>query len=341
MTFSSKLIGELLTSSNGSQYDHYVNMTENLLYRNQYPSFIIICADVSDIQQSILFASTHNIQISMISTGHSWSGVSTANYSLQINFSKMTKFKVNDTDPNNMTITVETGVLWGSIYGIVDQYAHSIVIGPADPSVGPAGYALGGGHSPISPAFGLSTDFTTEYYMVDADANIIHVYNTSGLNTSIDNLFWALRGGGGGTFGAIINITFEMHKPAENAIITAIQCAYSFYEYPIIRENYILSYILNNFFQLIQTKQLDPKWGGYLMVPLVDTQQNILEIDLIFYGDTNYAQNNGKQIFKLNEPYNNSINFNCSFGFFDNYLSFSNIIPPFTNGIAFAEVIND
>ena len=115
-TFSSKLDGQLLTpnDTNNTEYLVYVNMTENLLHRNQYPSFIIVINSVSDIQESIKFASSHNIQISIMSTGHSWSGRSTTN-SLQINLSQMRSYSVNNTNPNSTTITVETGVRWGEI----------------------------------------------------------------------------------------------------------------------------------------------------------------------------------------------------------------------------------
>ena len=86
--FELELNGILLTSNdiNNTEYMIYVNMTQNPLYRNQYPSFIVVCESVQDIQESILFASYHTIQISIMSTGHSWSGRSTANNSLQINF---------------------------------------------------------------------------------------------------------------------------------------------------------------------------------------------------------------------------------------------------------------
>ena len=349
--FGSQIYGQFITKSlNATKYGIYVNMTQNLLYRNQYPSFFVICKNVSDIQSSILFASKHNIQISILSTGHSWSGVSTANNSLQINLSQMKKYEINNI---SNTITVETGLQWGDIYKIADDLGHKIIIGGADSSVGPGGYSLGGGHSPISPAFGLSSDFITELYMVDANGNIIHVYNTSGINQTIDDLFWSLRGGGGGTFGVVVNITFLLHDDdmkkddiSDNdddgdSIFTVIECDYSFYQYPLIRDNNILSAILNNFWNLLITQQLDNEWGGYLMVPLSDLEQNILQIALIYYGNKDYAVNNSEPILHLNKPYNNDFNFNCSYSFFDTFYQFISQIPSFKNGIVYANVFND
>ena len=125
-----------------------------------------------------------------MSTGHNYSGRNTANNSLQINLSQMTKYSVSD---DNSTITVETGLKWGNIYNIVDKY-NRIVLGGGDPTVGPGGYSIGGGHSALTPFYnGLASDFITQFFMVDAQSNIIHIYNTSGLNSTIDDLFWSLR----------------------------------------------------------------------------------------------------------------------------------------------------
>ena len=102
----------------------------------------------------------------------------------------MTNYEISS---DHNTITVETGLRWGSIYPIVDKI-NRIIIGGSDPTVGPGGFSMGGGHSPLSPHYGLASDFTTEYFMVDAEANIVHVKDTMGYNKTIDDLFWSLRG---------------------------------------------------------------------------------------------------------------------------------------------------
>ena len=136
--FASTLTGALLTPTdvNDTEYLLYVNMTQNPLHRNQFPSFIVAITNVEDIQSAISFASSHRLQVSMMSTGHSWSGRSTANFSLQINLSGMKHYAV-DTDAWSMT--VETGLPWGEIYKIADAHGHRMVVGGADPSVGPGG----------------------------------------------------------------------------------------------------------------------------------------------------------------------------------------------------------
>eukprot|EP01084_Bolivina_argentea_P020536 38187_1 len=61
--FGSTISGTLLTQ-NSTQYPLYINMTQNLYHRNQYPSFIILCTTVQDIQKSVSFASLLMIFIS-------------------------------------------------------------------------------------------------------------------------------------------------------------------------------------------------------------------------------------------------------------------------------------
>ena len=100
---SSSLNGQLVTPSDTTLYEAYVNMTRDTLYL-AYPSFVIVCLSAQDIQTAVLFASTHNIQISICSTGHSYSGRNTANNSVQINLSKMDKYKLAE---DLSTISVE------------------------------------------------------------------------------------------------------------------------------------------------------------------------------------------------------------------------------------------
>ena len=107
-------------------------MTKDTYY-TAYPSLIAVCLTAHDIQAAVSFASSHRIQISICSTGHSYSGRNAANFSVQINLSKMQHYAVAD---DASSITVETGMHWGQIYPIVDS-VDRIIVGGSDPDVGP------------------------------------------------------------------------------------------------------------------------------------------------------------------------------------------------------------
>ena len=122
--------------------------------------------------------------------------------------------------------TFAAGVQWFEAYEAAKQHDRVIVGGfSARGSVGAAGgWVLGGGHSAMAPNYGLGmsnspqcptrsyphdfagVDNVLEMTIVTADGN--HVVANSYSNP---DLFWALRGGGGGTWGVITSVTYRTH----------------------------------------------------------------------------------------------------------------------------------
>ena len=235
-TLNGLLVGYDMT--NGSEYMNLVSLSQNLIYFG-YPSWIVNCHTPDNIQNAIIFAKEHNIQIAILSTGHSYSGRNTGNNTLQLNLSNMKKYEFND---ELKAITVQTGLQWGNIYELVYNHfgPEYIIIGGSDASVGPGGYSLNGGHSPQTPRYGLSSDYTIKYNMVNADGDIVTIYNDTN-NDTVSDLFWALKGAGGSTFGVIVNITFQLIKMdfENNNKWTQITCAYPFYRKPFQKQEYI------------------------------------------------------------------------------------------------------
>ena len=148
--FSKTLNGQIIYKNLWDDiYIKYVYKTQNVLY-TAYPSWIILCVSHNDVRQSVLFSKSHNIQISILSTGHSYNGANTANNSLQINLSQLKSYLINK---NELTMTVETGLQRRLIYKIIDeQMPNTVIVSGGDLSVGPGGYSLGGGHSTSSPS---------------------------------------------------------------------------------------------------------------------------------------------------------------------------------------------
>jgi hypothetical protein len=82
-----------------------------------------------------------------------------------------------------------------------------VTVGAAHGSVAPAGgYGQTSGHSPISNRYGLGSDQFLEFKVVTADGEL-KVVN----KVSYPDLFWALRGGGGSTFGVVVEATVKAH----------------------------------------------------------------------------------------------------------------------------------
>jgi FAD/FMN-containing dehydrogenase len=89
----------------------------------------------------------------------------------------------------------------GEVYKFVTAHNRTIV-GGMSPDIAIGGYLTGGGHSPLSATHGLAVDQVLEMEVVTPKGDILIVNECQ--NT---DLFWALRGGGGSTFGVMTSAT--------------------------------------------------------------------------------------------------------------------------------------
>ncbi|PVI01494.1 hypothetical protein DM02DRAFT_524959 [Periconia macrospinosa] len=80
------------------------------------------------------------------------------------------------------------------------------IVGGADPNVGLGGYLTGGGHSPLSSRYGLAVDNIVEMFVATPTGDIIRANVCEN-----QEFFWAIRGGGGATFGVLLNATIRAY----------------------------------------------------------------------------------------------------------------------------------
>lgn len=106
-------------------------------------------------------------------------------------------------------MTIGPGVQWGELYRYVASVNKTIAGGiGAQGSVGAAGgWPLGGGHNILSPQLGLGVDNVLQITVVTPDGQ--HVTANARRNP---DLFWALRGGGGPSFGVVTSLTYRLHE---------------------------------------------------------------------------------------------------------------------------------
>lgn len=102
--------------------------------------------------------------------------------------------------------------------------AGLVVVGGECPTVGPAGgYIQGGGHSALTTNFGMAADQALEYEVVTANGSIVTASRTKNAD-----LFWALSGGGPGTFGVVTSVTVRAHPEAPTIGGVGLQTAASY-----------------------------------------------------------------------------------------------------------------
>jgi FAD/FMN-containing dehydrogenase len=171
-------------------------------------SYTINATSASDFQKAVSFAKKHNIRLVIRNTGHDYLGRSTGAHSLAIwtHYMKEISLVKQYQDPHysGPAIKMSAGVEAHEAYAFAD--AHKLmVVGGNCPTVGIAGgYTQGGGHGPLASKFGLAADQVLEWQVVTAAGDLI----TASPKKNSD-LFWALRGGGGSTFGVVASMTVK------------------------------------------------------------------------------------------------------------------------------------
>ena len=179
----------------------------NLRYVNNLPDGIALCRSAEDVAAAITWCRENNdFPLIVQSAGHSYAGFSMRNGGLMINLLLMRGSSLGDG-----TVTVAGGMRNQDLYGLLEQKGLAITHGRC-PTVGAAGFLLGGGIGFNMRAHGPACDQLAASEIVTADGKI---RTLDAQATGLDgDLYWASRGGGGGNFG--VNTSFTLKTfPAE------------------------------------------------------------------------------------------------------------------------------
>lgn len=166
-----------------------------------------------DISKTLDFVREHGIRVSIKNTGHDYFGRSNAANSLAIWTHNMKDMKYHKTFQPKSCKTqyqnvgeVGAGVQAQEAWEFFEPLDMLVTVGAVS-SVGIAGgFGQGGGHGPLGPTYGLMVDQAIEFEVVTADGEVRTI------NECTDpDLFWAMRGGGGGTYAVLTSYKFQLH----------------------------------------------------------------------------------------------------------------------------------
>lgn len=202
-----------------TEYDIYRNNVNRRI--SAFPLIIVMAQNEKDVQDMFKFALKYKIKVTLRGGAHSFEGFSLGSGML-IDQSLRTKVCINDIDH---LAKIEPGCLLGPTASKLSKYGYALPAGTS-PNVGVVGLALGGGIGFLSRRFGLTSDNIVEFDILLADGNIItaNKYRYS-------DLYWAHRGGGGGNFGIILNMTLNVVKLPK---VWAFSFLYNFEDFKII-----------------------------------------------------------------------------------------------------------
>jgi FAD/FMN-containing dehydrogenase len=193
-------------------------------------AFAVAAESAADVAAAVDFAREHNLRLVVRGGGHSYLGASNSRDSLLIWTRRMAGIELHDAFVPAGTnaaplpaVTVAPGALWGHVYNAVTTKGARLVQGGGCLTVGVAGLVLGGGFGSYSRLYGTAAASLLEAEIVTADG-AVRIANAA---TNPD-LFWALKGGGGGTFGVVTRLTLRTHElPATAGVVNATIHAHS------------------------------------------------------------------------------------------------------------------
>lgn len=174
-----------------------------------YVQYAVNASGASDYVETLAFAKERNIRLVIRNTGHDYLGKSTGAGSLAL-----WTHHLKDIDVLEYSSDAYTGKAMKMGAGVEASEAQSVahalgllVVEGGCPTVGIAGgYTQGGGVGPLGSKFGLAADQVLEWEVVTPTGQII----TATPDQNLD-LYWALSGGGGGTYGAVLSMTVKLH----------------------------------------------------------------------------------------------------------------------------------
>ncbi|KAK4099847.1 FAD-binding domain-containing protein [Parathielavia hyrcaniae] len=178
---------------------------------DNYVSYAVNVSSAADIQAAVRFATKNNIRLVVRNTGHDYFGRSTGAGALAIwthHFNNIDFIRLSDSSYSGTAMKVGAGVMGYQAVEAADAAGLVAVTGEC-PTVGLAGFTMGAGHSALSSSFGLGADQVLEYEVVTADGQIVTASPTQN-----SDLYWALSGGGPGTFGVVASMTVRTYPAA-------------------------------------------------------------------------------------------------------------------------------
>lgn len=174
------------------------------------PAAVIQCSDASDVAEALSFVNRFGLRATARSGGHSYVGASVLRDGVVLDLRDLSGV-VLDGD----SAWIGAGARLSKVYDELGSRGRAVPAGTC-PSVGLAGLALGGGVGLASRAHGLTCDTIAELEVVTLDGRVRRIHEGSE-----PDLFWACKGGGGGTAAVVTRFRLDTYKQSSVGIFRA------------------------------------------------------------------------------------------------------------------------
>ncbi|CAG8009588.1 unnamed protein product [Penicillium salamii] len=182
------------------------------------PQYIVNASTEHQVATAMKWASHRDIRIVVKGTGHDLGGRSTGAFALSIwthNFKRIQvhpKWNLPGTNDTADVVLCGSGNNWGDVYNAVHKINRTVV-GGEDATVGLGGLIQNGGHGLLSSHYGLASDQVYQVTVVTTQGQLLVANDVQN-----QDLFWAVRGAGGGQYGVITEFVLRTHPVPENVV---------------------------------------------------------------------------------------------------------------------------
>lgn len=211
----------------------------------------------NDVVATVNFARENKLRLVVRGGGHSYQGTSDSADSLMVWTEDMNGIVLHDafvprgcdsTHPPQPAVTIESGARWLAAYNAVTTSGGRYVQGGGCATVGVAGFIHGGGFGSFSKRYGQGAAALLEAEIVTADGGVL-VVNAC----NHPDLFWAVKGGGGGSFGVLTKVTLRTRELPETfgGVFGRVKA----------RSDAAFRDLIARMLQLYADKLFNPHWG--------------------------------------------------------------------------------
>lgn len=235
--------------------------------------YAVPARNAADVAAAVSFARTHRLRLVVKGGGHSYQGTSSASDSLLVWTRPMDRIELHDafvgqgcSDAPQPAVSLGAGVVWGNAYAAVSK-AGRYVQGGGCLTVGVAGLIQSGGFGSFSKRYGMAAASLLEAEVVAADGTV-RIANAC----SNPDLFWGLKGGGGGSLGVITRVTLKTHElpPLFGAVFAGVKAT----------SDVAFLRLIERFMTFYRDSLFNPAWGETVTF----RPDNVLEVTMVSQG---------------------------------------------------------
>jgi hypothetical protein len=172
---------------------------------DQRPAVVVEAESAADVAQAVRFAHAHGMRIAPQATGHGAAPLEPLDAAMLLRTTRMRKVRI---DPATRTARAEAGAVWADVIAPAAEHGLAGLAG-SSPTVGVAGYTLGGGLGFLARRYGLAANSLTAAELVTPGGDLVRAdadHNS--------DLFWAIRGGGG-SVGVLTALEMRLYPVGE------------------------------------------------------------------------------------------------------------------------------